>query len=239
MLVFAEQSLIKDPPFSRMDLVSCRNVLIYLQSNLQKRILALFHYALNPGGYLFLGTSESINGMDDCFVPLQRNTKIYRCLNVGLSQTRRFEPLFLPDPAGLRSITLDRGDSMDLSSMVEGALLRDHSPACIVVNARNEIVYYHRRTGRFLKAPPGAPTTDIFQMARRELGSALRTALHQVRTRGHAVHTGAAQADSSLIRITATPLERTFSAAWNGSAPGPRGGGRTKRGNHPVHRLRG
>ena len=209
MLVFAEQSLIKDPPFSRMDLVSCRNVLIYLQADLQKRVLALFHYALNPDGFLFLGTSETISGMDDYFVPLQRDTKLYRRVDVGSSQGRRIEPLFLPDPAATRLSPvagITGGASPDFSATIEKTLLRDHTPPCVVVNARNEIVYFHGRTGRFLEAPPGAPTTDIIQMARPALNSALRTALHQVRTRGHTVHTGAAQSNGSLIRVTAAPL---------------------------------
>ncbi len=210
MLVFAEQSLIKDPPFSRMDLVSCRNVLIYLQADLQKRVLALFHYALNPNGFLFLGTSETISGMDDYFVPLQRDTKIYRRIDVNSPQGRRIEPLFLPDPAATGTgpvISAPSGGSPNFSAVIEKALLRDHTPPCVVVNARNEIVYFHGRTGRFLEAPPGAPTTDIIQMARPALNSALRTALHQVRTRGQIIHTGAAQADGGLIRITAAPLD--------------------------------
>ena len=209
MLVFAEQSLIKDPPFSRMDLVSCRNVLIYLQTDLQKRVLALFHYALNPDGFLFLGTSETISGMDDYFVPLRRDTKAYRRVNVSSPQGRRIGPLFLPDPAASRkpvSGSVSSGGSLNFSAIIEKALLRDHTPPCVVVNARNEIVYFHGRTGRFLEAPPGAPTTDVVQMARPALNSALRTALHQVRARGQTIHTGAAQADGGLIRVTAAPL---------------------------------
>lgn len=208
MLVFAEQSLIKDPPFSRMDLVSCRNLLIYIQADMQKRILALLHYALKPGGFLFLGSSETVGSMSDLFAPLRSETAIYRRLDMPASHGRRMDPLFLPDPltSGRPSVQPVAGNEpVDLPRIVETALLRDHTPPCVVVNARNEIVYFHGHTGRFLEPPAGPPTTDILKMARVGLESALRTALHQARKRDQPVHTGAARSDG-FIRITALPL---------------------------------
>jgi len=78
MLVFSEQNVIKDPPFSRIDLLSCRNLLIYMGADLQKKLIPLFHYALNPGGFLFLGTSETVGDFGDLFAPLDRKLKLYR-----------------------------------------------------------------------------------------------------------------------------------------------------------------
>lgn len=210
MLVFAEQSLIKDPPFSRMDLVSCRNLLIYIRPAMQKRVLALLHYALKPNGVLFLGTSETVGGASDLFEPLRKDTNIYRRLNVAPSRGRGMDQLFLPDPLTLarRSAGAVSDDSLELPRLVETVLVRDHTPPCVVVNANNEIVYFHGHTGRFLEPPAGRPTTDIAKMARPGLGSALRTALHQARSRNQVFHTGAGSSEG-LVRITARPLRET------------------------------
>ncbi len=207
MLVFAEQNLIKDPPFSRMDLVSCRNLLIYIQPEMQKRILALFQYALKPNGILFLGTSETVGSASDLFEPLQKETNIFRRLNATPSYARRMDHLFLPDPLapGQRSTQFTPEEAVELPKLVENVLVRDHTPPCVVVNAHNEIVYFHGHTGRFLEPPAGRPTTDLVKMARPGLVSALRTALHQARSQKHAAHTSAAISEG-LIRITALPL---------------------------------
>jgi two-component system, chemotaxis family, CheB/CheR fusion protein len=210
MLVFAEQSLIKDPPFSRMDLVSCRNVLIYLQPELQKRVLALFHYALNPDGFLFLGTSETVSGMEEFFAPVRTDTRIFQRQVVIPSRSQRVFLSSLPDPLSGGRLVKDpvpNSEPLDLSRVIESVLLRDHTPPCVAVNARNEIVYFHGHTGNFLEPPKGMPTNDVIQMAQPGLESALRTALHQVHTRGETVHTGATKPGGGLIRITATPLQ--------------------------------
>ncbi|MGA2975006.1 MAG: CheR family methyltransferase [Spirochaetia bacterium] len=183
MLVFSEQDVIKDPPFSKLDLISCRNLLIYMSGELQKKLIPLFHYSLNPGGMLLLGTSETVGDFVDLFSTMDRTSKLYQKKTDLPGAYQRSVERFVP-PAPLTAAPLAPGlrgaaEKLPLRELTEKALLQRYSPAAALVDARGNILYLHGRTGRFLELAPGEPGTNILKMAREGLRSVLGAALRQ------------------------------------------------------------
>ena len=189
LLVFSEQDVIKDPPFSKLDCILCRNLLIYMGGELQKKLLPLFHYALAPGGFLFLGTSETVGDFGDLFTVLDRKLKIYQrkddlhgrqLLAVG----RFLPPLMALDASLPRSATKEADPAkLPLRELTEQALLRQIALSGVLVNARGDILYLHGRTGQYLEPAPGeAGVNNILKMAREGLRRELSTALHKARS---------------------------------------------------------
>ena len=184
MLVFSEQDVIKDPPFSKLDLISCRNLLIYMGSELQRKLIALFHYALNPGGLLFLGTSESVGESGDLFGVLDRKAKLYQRKDAirGARQTA-MDRLLLPVTKGgtahPRSVRTPSA-KQPLRELTEQALLQQLAPVAALVNGQGDILYLHGRTGLYLELAPGeAGINNILKMAREGLRRDLTIALHK------------------------------------------------------------
>jgi two-component system CheB/CheR fusion protein len=185
MLIFSEHDLIKDPPFTKLDLISCRNLLIYMSGELQKKIIPLFHYALKADGTLFLGTSETVGDFTDLFAPLDRKWKIYhRKEEVSIVHRQVKGRLVIPSlPAGTAAPRPQRAGRpeirVSLRELAEQALLHEYTPAGVVVNERGEILYVHGRTGRYLEPAPGDAGMNICRMAREGLQRQLTTALHK------------------------------------------------------------
>ncbi len=187
MLVFSEQDVVKDPPFSRIDLVSCRNLLIYMGSDLQKKIIPLFHYALAPGGYLFLGTSETVGEFNDLFSVLDRKQKIFRRTEFNRSMTHAYTGGLFPYPAAVKppmTIIKHTAGKPSLREVTEHALLDHFAPAAALVDGHGNILYLHGRTGLFLEPAPGETgVNNIRRMAReglqRDLAMALQRAAYQ------------------------------------------------------------
>jgi two-component system, chemotaxis family, CheB/CheR fusion protein len=161
MLVFSEQNVIKDPPFSKLDLISCRNLLIYLNGDLQKKLIPLFHYALNPGGYLFLGTSETVGEFGDLFAALERKQKIYQRKEDLLGAQRAGLGRFLPPMTAIDAALPRPAEKtaypkkLPLRELTEQALLQQVVQAGALVNAQGDILYLHGRTGMYLEPAPG------------------------------------------------------------------------------------
>jgi two-component system, chemotaxis family, CheB/CheR fusion protein len=187
LLVFSEQNVIRDPPFSRLDLLSCRNLLIYMNGDLQKKLIPLFHYALNPGGFLLLGTSETVGEFGDLFAPLDRKLKLYR-RKEDLYGTRRAALGHFPSATAVAAAPPQAARTAGPSKpspreLTEQALLRQLAPAAVLVDGRGNILYIHGRTGLYLEPSPGdAGTSNILKMARNGLRRDLTTALHQAVT---------------------------------------------------------
>ena len=192
LVVFAEQDVILDPPFSHLDLISCRNLLIYLNAEVQKQLLPVFHYALNSQRFLWLGASESVGEFTDLFTPLNRKWKVYQRKDVPAIP---FRPLFgwpprgavlePPTPPAEARTTTEHADR--LRTLLEEYLLAAHTPAGVLVNESGEILFVHGSTGRYLEAAPGAPNLNITRMARKGLRLELISAFHQAVTRKEAV----------------------------------------------------
>lgn len=217
LLVFSEHDVIKDPPFSKLDLVSCRNLLIYFDSDLQKKLITLFHYALQPRGMLFLGTSETLGELSNLFNVMDRKSKVYQ-RNEDFQGSRRaalgrflppqmLKDTDLPQQAGRMSHSV----KLSLRELTEQSLLQQLAPVAILVNGQGDVLYLHGRTGMFLEPTPGdAGINNILKMAREGLRRDLTTALHKaagskervqciglrVKTNGH----------HSLVNLSVSPV---------------------------------
>ncbi|HEY4743014.1 MAG TPA: chemotaxis protein CheB, partial [Desulfuromonadaceae bacterium] len=181
MIVFAHHSLIKAPPFSRLDLLVCRNFLIYLNPDMQQRLLALFHLVLKPGGTLFLGSAETVGRNPTLFAAIDKKWKIFERRQGERRSTAHF-PLasaIRKLPGTLRSQRPHTAPEAGPGEIAEKLLLERYSPPCVVVNEKYEVVHVSTRMKRFLEVPPGEPTRDILRMACEELRPALRAAIHK------------------------------------------------------------
>ena len=235
LLVFSEQDVTRDPPFSRLDLISCRNLLIYMGAELQKKLIPLFHYALKPEGRLFLGTSEGVGEFDGLFGVVDRKAKLYRRQPDHQGQQRGPLGRFLPPTVALE-VASQRGlakpaapsGKASLREVAEQAMLLQVAPAGALVNEHGDILYLHGRSGMFLEPAPGeVGVSNILKMAREGLRPGLASALHRavaskevaraqhlsVKTNGHrtlvnlSVRPVAARAAAGQAPDTAAALE--------------------------------
>ncbi len=190
MCIFSPHSILRDPPFSRIDLVSCRNLLIYFGSDAQNQVIPTFRYALRPSGYLFLGTSEGISQFDDLFLPLDKKHRLFRARDDGGPPPRL--PLVVP---GVRSMLtpLPGGGRVKplplapLRQAVELHVLDRYAPPHVVVTGEGDIVYYSARTGKYFEAPAGVPNRQLLAMARKGLRLDLRSAFRDAIETGRMV----------------------------------------------------
>ncbi len=180
MLVFAPQSLIKDPPFTKLDLVSCRNLLIYFNSELQKQIIPLFHYSLLPEGILFLGSSETIGGFVDLFTMIEKKWKIYKRRDSIYSSTLFFEFPVSPLIRRQNEKIMEKKEVKNITQMAEKAILNNYSPDCLIATENGEIVYLHGSSGKYLELPHGEAKMNIFEMAREGLQQLLPALIRKV-----------------------------------------------------------
>ncbi|MDP2440495.1 chemotaxis protein CheB [Rhodoferax sp.] len=184
MVIFAEQNVIVDPPFTRIDFLSCRNLLIYLEAGLQEKLLQLFHYSLSPGGHLLLGSSESVGPASSLFAGLPGRSRIYRRLDVPTPALPPGMPAAFSH-AGSRSAAstpLGQGVSVmapDLEMLVEQLVLANYAPAALLVSAKGEMLYVSGKTGKYLEPAAGKPSLNLFAMARDGLRQALSEAFYR------------------------------------------------------------
>ncbi len=184
-VLFAAHNLLKDPPFSKLDLISCRNLLIYLNRDAQAHILKSFHYALKPGGLLFLGSAESTDAASDCFDLVDKNSRIYRARS--LSQT--FMPVPSYEHAGVIRASLPAIAKPAVTQMVsyadlhQRALIEQAAPS-VIVDSKFHLLHVSARAGRYMRMAGGEPTSDIVALALPELRRDLRVALFQAQRQG-------------------------------------------------------
>jgi len=181
LCIFARQDITRDPPFSKLDLVLCRNVLIYLGANLQKRLMGVFHYALKNTGFLMLGSAETVGPAVDYFSVLDKRYKLYAKKPVAAyaemdfprGDHRRAKPTAKAQPAEPRPTSVQ--------SEANHIILSRYSPAGVVVDDNLQIVQFRGQTGKFLEPPPGEPSLNLLKMAREGLLYGVRTAVHESR----------------------------------------------------------
>lgn len=190
-ILFARHNILRDPPFSRLDLISCRNLLIYLDRDIQSDVLRMFHFALNPGGYLFLGSSESAEVCGHLFITVDKKNRIYRARDVGTSLRRapvpplhgftRISPL-----ETTRSEPLKRSRKFSFADVHQRAL-EQYAPPSVIVNQDSDIVHMSDHAGRFLRYVAGEPSLNLTTLVHPELRLELRTALYQASHTGKSV----------------------------------------------------
>ena len=180
MCVFAPHNFLKDAPFARMDFISCRNVLIYMEPYLQKKAISTFHYALNDKGFLLLGKSETTGSASDLFVAVNKNDKLYSRKNSSRSLMsilpERVSRTIAPTEKNMKT---KENKKEDFQKSADDLLLSKYSPAGVVVNDMLEIVQFRGSTGPYLEPSPGKPTFKVVEMARKGLSFELRNLLHK------------------------------------------------------------
>jgi len=225
LLVFSEQDVIKDPPFSRLDLISCRNLLIYMNADLQKKLIPLFHHALNPKGLLFLGNSETVGEFFGLFSTLDRKAKLF----LRQEEPAGVAPLALGDfapPLTHKGLAARRQSQaagvapLNARALTEQALLQYYAPASVLINHRGDILYFHGRTGRYLEPAPGEAVLNVVAMAREGLRRELASALHRAAARREAIHYPGLQVKTnggfSAVNLSLWPVEANEAGALAG-----------------------
>ena len=191
LCTFSAHSLIRDPPFSRIDLISCRNLLIYMDNDLQDRIIPIFHYALAPNGILVLGSSELVTRHEQLFRPLDRSNRIFIRREAPNDVTGVYLfPTGATEFAGETRVA-NRPDPkthwFKAVTFANRRVLDRFAAPFVVVSAAGEVAHFSRHIGRFLEPAPGSPTTNLFDMARRGWALELRAALRRCVETGRAV----------------------------------------------------
>ena len=207
MVIFAPHNLIMDPPFTKLDILCCRNLLIYLGPELQKKLFPLFHYSLQPGGILFLGSAETVGGFTDLFEPLDAKTRIFGRSNSAI----RTEPVEFPSSftrGAAAPVRETPRSALSLQSMAEQLVIHRFSPPTVLVNAQGNILYISGKTGKYLEPAAGKANWNVFPMARKglryELSTAFAKALRQagpVNLRGMKVGDGRRSVDIAIQRL--------------------------------------
>ena len=215
MIIFAPQNLVMHPPFTKLDFVTCRNLLIYLDAELQKKIMPLFHYSLNSGGILLLGSAETIGTATDLFTSLEGKARIYRRLDT----TRQANLVEFPSSfshtqsdkvAASSAQSVATPPAPNLQSLADQLLLQRHSPAAVLVTNEGDILYVNGKTGKYLEPAAGKANWNLFAMSREGLGNALSEAFHKavrqkivVTLRNVKVGT---DGDTQVVDITVQPV---------------------------------
>ena len=194
LCIFSVHNIVHDPPFSDLDLLTCRNVLIYLEEEIQRKLVPLFHYGLRKGGYLFLGPTESLSGHPEIFRAVDNAHRIFQRVEMparvpvefplgGLTHRPRMLPRARPARPPAREMGAGR--------MLERILLEEYAPPAVIINELGDILYFSGRTGKYLEPPSGGPSLNIHAMARRHVRLEVRTAVRKaVETRAPVVRQG-------------------------------------------------
>ncbi|MFA6136847.1 MAG: chemotaxis protein CheB [Sulfurimonas sp.] len=213
MLIFSEQNVIKDPPFSKLDLVVCRNLLIYMNADLQKRVIPTFHYALKEGGILFLGSSETIGEYGNLFITIDHKTKIYESKNASRGVYRMASHVAettqsLP-PQSVEKLVVPT--KIPFKELTEQTLLEQIAPSAILVNNKGDILYLYANAGKYLELPSGEIcVNNILRMTKNSLQRALTISLHKATETNETVRSGAIKVKTkdkySILNLIITPV---------------------------------
>jgi two-component system CheB/CheR fusion protein len=213
MVTFASQSIILDPPFTKLDILSCRNLLIYLAPEVQKKLIPLFHYSLTPGGILVLGSAETIGTFTDLFTPLNNKLRVFQRRESAL----RSEPIEFPSsfssplPGGTEPRPASK-PPLSLQSLADQLILERYAPPAVLVNEKGDILYVSGRTGKYLEPASGKANWNIFAMAREGLRYELTDAFHKALEQEAAVVVRGLKVGTNggpqCVEITVQRLER-------------------------------
>ncbi|MGR8997724.1 MAG: chemotaxis protein CheB [Gammaproteobacteria bacterium] len=213
MVVFAIQNVIKDAPFTKLDLLSCRNLMIYLEPELQNRLIAAFHYALKPGGVLFLSPSESIGDHTELFSWLNRKWKFYSATHSAASTDAMMStPMIWTAARGGEAPKeiMTKTRETNYAALTHRVLVQYFAPASVVSDIKGDILYVHGETGKYLRPAPGQASLNVIEMAREGLELELRAAIQTAGSEGKPTLNREIQVKSnggfSMISLSVRPL---------------------------------
>ncbi|QDZ40850.1 chemotaxis protein CheR [Euhalothece natronophila Z-M001] len=215
-IVFSIQNILKDPPFSRLHFLSCRNLLIYLEPETQKKIIPLFHYTLNPSGILMLGSSESIGSFQDLFSPLDHRWKIFKRRHI-----KEYPRQVINFPTGSQlnlsvtktstSDSCPKDQETNLETLIKRKLLNEFCPTAILIETNGDIIHIQGRTGKFLEIVSGYPTNNIINLARKglkfELFSAIQAAISSEKSVTRQQIPVNSNGNTELVKLQVEPLD--------------------------------
>lgn len=217
LIVFASQNLLRDPPFSRLDLITCRNLLIYLGPEAQRQVVALFHFGLREGGHLFLGNAETVGSHGNLFDTVSKKWRIYRRVGPTRHSIVEFPLLGAHTPSQHAEEPARAGaEPVRAAEIARRALLDRYAPASVLIDQKGRILYFHGPTGDYLEQPPGEPTRDVLAMARDGLRQRLRTAVREATEKHDSVTVSARVRQRGAVRmvsVTVAPLATTRGSA--------------------------
>jgi two-component system CheB/CheR fusion protein len=216
MCVFARQNLANDPPFSQMNMVACRNLLIYIQPVLQKKIVPILHYALKPSGFLVLGGSESVSAFPELFATVDKKHRIYTKKAITSRLHYDFAQSYYPAQSTLRasgnalkSQSADK-DDLDVQAEADRVVLREHAPVGVVINREMEVVQFRGDTAPYLAPPPGRPSVNVLKLARNGLAIELRALITAATKKGGVARKDGIAFDENghkrTLNLSVTPL---------------------------------
>jgi len=211
LCTFSTHSIIRDPPFSQIDLISCRNLLIYFDTDLQGQVIPLFHYALRSGGYLFLGTAENVSRHADLFTPVDKKRRIFLRCDVPTRPAMSPHMFHLGERRALNTqAAQSRPGGPDIVRVLERSVLEQFAPAHVLVTHEGDALYFSARAHNYLEVPAGLPSRNLFAMVRKGLRLPLRQCLHQAREGRRRVQSGAVTFDGDgglqAVDLTVQPL---------------------------------
>jgi len=206
-VIFAQQNLIMDPPFTKLDILSCRNLLIYMTPELQRKVIPLLHYSLNPGGFLLLGSAETVGSFTNLFEPLKGKSRIYRRLEPSVQA----EPVVFPTSRVPTLPPPSLKPAANLQLLADQLILKRFAPASILVNSKGDILYTSGRTGKYLEPTAGKANWNIFAMLREGLNYALNSAFQKAVQENETVTVKNAvvktNGETQAVNIIVQPLE--------------------------------
>jgi two-component system CheB/CheR fusion protein len=230
LCIFSPHSVIRDPPFSRLDMVSCRNLLIYFGADVQSQVIPTFHYALKPGGYLFLGASENVSQFSELFIAIDKKNRVFQSRDTPGTGPRVPLTVSSMHPINPPSSASRAPSSMAFRQTVEAQVLQAFAPAHVVVNRDGDVIFYSARTGKYLEPMAGAPNRQLLAMARKPLRLELRATLREaMETESRTVREGLLVENDEgrlqLVTVTVEPLngrvaeERLFLVVFSDVGP--------------------
>lgn len=212
MLIFSEHNVVRDPPFSKLDLISCRNLMIYMEPSLQEKIISQFHYALNPGGFLFLGSSETLGEMNSSFTTRNNKHKLYQRKTDGYTTHHKSSRLSSPHTTAAQNNDLKAlAYDIPLQELAEKTLLKQLVQSGVLVNQKGDILYLHGRAGMYLEPVTGGlDSYNILKMARDGLQPELIVALHKASTENEVVRRSGVHVKTnghlSTVNLSVSPV---------------------------------
>lgn len=213
MCIFSQHNIIKDAPFSRLDMISCRNLLIYLNSELQDRVIPLFHFALRPGGVLFLGNSENVTRQGKLFQPVDRRFRIFRQIESRVRVLPEFPLTATAERRGRDAAPVARSAHASGAALTKQAerILERYVPAYMIVDDSHDVLHFSGRTGRYIDPPTGVASLNVLSLIHRDLRMDLRAALHKADSEKTAVQVRGLKigqnGQSLMVTLTVEPIE--------------------------------
>lgn len=212
MVVFAPQNIISDPPFTKLDILCCRNLLIYFRPQLQKTLMPLFHYALNRDGLLLLGNSETVGNFGQLFEPVTAKTRLFRRLNQAVSPTLAF-PGKIPGGEESLAALSPRGERAEnIGQLTDQLIQQTYAPAAVLVNGEGDLLYISGRTGKYLEPAAGKVSMNIYAMARQGLREALPGVIRKALTESQPIRLNGLQVGTNggtqTVDVTVQAIEK-------------------------------